>query len=105
MMKAVAAVTCTNADQAYPISATHILAHRVVLQARYDATGRIFVGDSTLKPSTNTGVFGFIPIPANGPPGLYPIGEESAPNGVDLALIYVSSTVGGDIALVNYYES
>lgn len=113
-MQPLSAITCTLADTAYPVSAAlitaghatgHMIAHAIFFQQASANTGRGYVGNSTLKPSTNTGVIGYMGVPSSQAAGSFTIGEENAPNGQDMGLLYVASTVAGDIILVSYYES
>lgn len=105
-LKFLPAVTCTTTDTAYQVTTSGILAHRVYIWQKPGNSGVLYVGsDNTLKPSTDTGVAGVLPIPTNNINQPFIFGEETAPNGQNLANIWISSSNGGDKAYVGYYES
>lgn len=98
-------VTCVAADTPYPIPADHRKnVHTVAFQQKHSNTGRAYIGKSTLQPSTDTGIIGYMAVPAaTSAPG-YGLGEENAPNGVDLSQIFVASSQAGDIVYGSYDE-
>jgi len=105
-LKYLPAVTCTAADTAYQVTTSGILAHRVWITTKPGNVGAIYIGaDSTLKPSTNTGIAGVIPVPAATINAPFQFGEETAPNGQNLSNLYVASSSAGDIVYVGYLES
>jgi hypothetical protein len=101
-----ATVTATVSNTAYPLIAagTHKLVKTLYIQPKYNNTGVGFVGDSTLNPSSDTGIDKQFAIPAANALQDYQITEAEAPNGIDLGNFYVASTVGGDKFYWSYDE-
>lgn len=102
MIVAGAAITCTVADTAYQLSATTLLVKGLHVQQRYDNAGVVFVGDSTLKPSTNTGVYAELEVPATTKIPSYDPSEIGSQNGLNVSAFWVASTQAGDVVYWSY---
>lgn len=100
------AVTMAVADTAYPLitAGTHKLVKRVVIQGKSGNTGVLSVGISTLKPTTNTGIIKQLAPPSSTLIQTFDFSENDAPNGLDLADLFVSTTNAGDKAVFGYNE-
>ena len=71
----------------------------VQFQARPANTGLIYIGTSALDKSTGAGVLAVIPAPASATTGAFgsaTFSEALAPAGIDIADLYIDSTVNGD---------
>lgn len=93
-----------TANQTDPTASVWCSSYRV---QHWDGnTGKGYVGDSTLEPSTGTGVFGFFLDPTQNWPILY---ESPAAVGTttpyDLSLVYIDGTVATDKFLVTGTQS
>ncbi len=104
MMTAGAPVTLAVSNTAYQLSAVHKLVKTIRIQPKATNTGIMSIGDSTLAAATPLGIAAQLPAPAATEIQSYELTEVDAPNGIDVFNFWVSSTVGGDIALWSYNE-
>ncbi len=98
-----AAVTVAVANTPVQISAVHKLVKKLLIQPKYSNGGVGFVGDSTLNPNTDTGIFkqltGLLTES-----GQFELSETEAPNGIDLFEFWVTSQTANDIFYFSYNE-
>lgn len=80
-------------------------AQSFTVQAKHDNTGYIYVGRATMVIATLAGVYAIIGIPAaTGAVPSYTASIPEAPEGFNLADIYLDASVSTDSALVSYTE-
>ena len=105
MLKAGPPVTITATDTAQPLSTTVGLVKGVRIYAHWSGTNRIYIGDSTLKPSTNTGVIGWAPPPPTTPGSAPYIDayETDSSNSINCKQLFVAGTQN-DVILWSYIE-
>ena len=95
-------VTCTIANTAYQLTATNISVKTMFVQPRYDNAGVLFIGNSTLAPATNVGVYGQLQVPSPTNIPTYRPSETESQNGLQASTFWVASTQAGDIVLWSY---
>lgn len=94
----------TTADTAYQLSTVHKLVKSIIIQPSANNQGILYIGDSTLVPSLNTGIARQIPKPAPDKIEAFELKENDVPNGIDLYEFFCSSTVDGDIVFWSWNE-
>ena len=97
-------VTCTVANQAYPIFNGHKLVKTLLIQPKYVNSGVTFIGDSTLSPTTDVGIMKQLQQPDALNIPAFELTEYDAPNGLNLGNFYVASSQAGDIIYYSYNE-
>lgn len=76
-----------------------------MVQALPANTGVIYVGNSAMVSSTGVGVMGIVPKPASNLTGPFPsisFAIVEAPNGINLADIWLDASVSGEGAIISY---
>ena len=70
-------------------------------------TGKVWIGDSTLEPSTGTGVIGYLPELGNSDAKPYDSQNQWGPisNLIDMATIFIDTENPTDGAIVTYMEA
>lgn len=79
-----------------PRPAEKFAVHGVMVQALYNNTGKIFVGDSTLNKSTMVGVHAVLAIPTANTIPSFTAALTAAPNSVNLSDLYIDGDVAGE---------
>ncbi len=102
MIVAGAPVTCTAADTAYQLSTTTLLVKTVYIQPKFSNAGVIYVGNSTLVPSTDTGIYQQLQVPAPNAIPLFTSSETESQNGLNLSRFWVASSQAGDVVYWSY---
>jgi hypothetical protein len=97
-------VTVTTAGTPVQVTTTRTVAQSVMVQALAANTGLIYVGLSTLNKSTGVGVLGIIPIPTTNIIGSVSASIPLAPAGINLADLWIDSTVNGEGVIISYTE-
>ncbi len=103
--KPFAVVTVTNAGTPVQVTATRKPVHAVLIETYWTNSGRMYVGDSTLNVSTNTGLMNALPPPTTNVFPSVSAGIPSAPNGLNLSDLWIDAQNNGEKVIVSYLEN
>ena len=79
--------------------------HGVMVQALFNNTGKIYVGNSTLNKGAMTGVHATLAIPTANTIPSFTAALTAAPNSVNLADLWIDGDVQGEGVTVSYLQA
>lgn len=96
-------VTLAATDTAEQLTSSVGLVKAIKFRQYWNNANRIYWGNSTLAPTTPTGVLGWLQPPSGALAPVEDVEEQDAPNGINANDIYVAGTAG-EVILWSYLE-
>jgi len=96
-----AAGTIVRVADSLPSSLRNVKVHGVLIQARYNNTGRIYIGDSTLVAATEVGCHCVLPIPTTNSIPSFSAALTISPAGIVFEDLWIDASVNGEGVVVS----